>query len=111
MLASDLFNQSEQRSRQKVLRGAITPERAWWDLSHYHLDIKVDPANKYISGTNTMKYRVLSKQKRLQIELQPPMKLTKVVQNDQALTIEQDGYSYFISLYVYFSDNWNFNVS
>ncbi len=97
-MTSDLFNQSEQRSRQKVLRGSITPERAWWDLSHYHLAIKVDPKNKYISGTNTMKYRVLSAQKRLQIELQAPMQLTKVLQNGQPLVIEQDGYSYFIDL-------------
>jgi aminopeptidase N len=96
-MASDLFNQPEEISRQKVLRGSITPERAWWDLSHYHLAIKVDPKTKRISGTNTMKYRVLSKQTRLQIELQAPMQLDKVLQNNQPLLVEQDGYSYFIS--------------
>ena len=44
-----------------------------------------------------MKYRVLSKQTRLQIELQAPMQLDKVLQNNQPLRVEQDGYSYFIS--------------
>ena len=94
--ASDLFSQDEQITRQDVLRGSITPERAWWDLSHYHLDIRVKPAEKLIAGTNTVKYRVLSEAKRLQIELQAPMQLTKAMQNGQSLSFTKDGYSYFI---------------
>jgi aminopeptidase N len=84
--------------QQTLFRGTITPERAWWDLTHYNLDIAVEPKSKSITGTNTMKYKVLSKSKRLQIELQPPMQLTKVEQNGKELTVEQLGYSYFIKL-------------
>ncbi len=84
--------------QQTIFRGTITPERAWWDLTHYNLDIAVDPENKSIAGTNTMKYKVLSESKRLQIELQPPMQLTKVEQNGKMLAVEQLGYSYFIKL-------------
>ncbi len=84
--------------QQNIFRGTITPERAWWDLSHYHLDITVDPQNKSISGTNTMKYKVLTEQKRLQIELQAPMQLNKVEQNGKILAVEKLGYSYFITL-------------
>lgn len=84
--------------QQNIFRGTITPERAWWDLTHYNLDIAVDPENKSIAGTNTMKYKVLSESKRLQIELQPPMQLTKVEQNGKVLSVEQLGYSYFIKL-------------
>lgn len=84
--------------QQNIFRGTITPERAWWDLSHYELAISVDPLNKSISGTNTMKYTVLSEKKRLQIELQAPMQLTKVEQNGTLLAVEQLGYSYFISI-------------
>jgi hypothetical protein len=32
-----------QYTRQDTLRGSITPERAWWDLTYYHLDIEVNP--------------------------------------------------------------------
>jgi len=84
--------------QQQVLRGTITPERSWWDLSYYHLDISVDPTSKSITGTNTMSYRVLTEKQRLQVELQAPMQLTRVEQNGKALTVEQQGYSYFISL-------------
>ena len=45
-------------TRQDTLRGSITPERAWWDLTYYHLDIKVDPDHKFISGKNTVQYKV-----------------------------------------------------
>ena len=84
--------------QQNIFRGTITPERAWWDLTHYNLDIAVDPESKSIAGTNTMKYKVLSESKRLQIELQPPMQLTKVEQNGKVLSVEQLGYSYFVKL-------------
>jgi aminopeptidase N len=81
---------------QSKLRGSLTPERTWWDLSHYHLDIKVDPIARTISGSNTMKYKVLENKKRLQIELQAPMVLEKVTQAGQTLNVIKDGYSYFI---------------
>ncbi len=95
--AGDLFPTSDTVSRQDVLRGAITPERAWWDLSYYHLAVNVDPKERTIVGTNTMKYRVLSPQQRLQIELQAPMTLDKVMQDGEQLSVEKDGYSYFIT--------------
>jgi aminopeptidase N len=86
-------------TKQDTLRGSITPERAWWDLKHYHLDIKVDPTEKTITGSNTIQYTVVEKgQKTLQIDLQPPLKLTKAVQNGQELAIMHDGNAHFIHL-------------
>lgn len=87
-------------SHQETLRGSITPERQWWDLKHYDLSVNVNPDKRYISGTNVMTYTVLSDNKRLQIELQPPMKLGKVTQNGQTLTVDKDGYTYFINTVV-----------
>ncbi|GLX78310.1 peptidase M1 [Thalassotalea insulae] len=95
--ADNLFGTANNGSRQDVLRGSITPERAWWDLSHYDLAIKVDPKKRTIAGTNTMSYRVVAPQSDIQIELQAPMKLTKVTQNGEVLTVKKDGYSYFIT--------------
>lgn len=95
--ADNLFGTENSGTRQDVLRGSITPERAWWDLSHYHLDISVDPKTREISGTNAMKYRVIGPQQRLQIELQPPLSLDKATQSGHELAIERDGYSYFIT--------------
>ena len=63
-------------TRQDTLRGSITSEREWWDLTYYHLDIKVEPNKKFISGSNTVGYKVLKPNKIMQIDLQKPMKIT-----------------------------------
>ena len=38
-----VFSQDYNFTKQDTLRGSITPERAWWDLVYYHLDISVNP--------------------------------------------------------------------
>jgi aminopeptidase N len=82
-----------------TLRGSITPERAWWDLTFYDLKVKVDPAEKSISGSNEIRYKVLTSNKLLQIDLQPPLKIERVEQNGQTLTVQQKGTNaYFIEL-------------
>lgn len=85
-------------SRQDTLRGAITPERAWWDLAYCHLDIFVNPADSSIAGSNTIRYRVLQPAQRMQVDLQPPMKIEKVVQKEKELVFLQDGNAWFVEL-------------
>jgi len=85
-------------TRQDTLRGTITPEREWWDLTYYHLDIKVNPDEKFISGKNTIQYKVLKPNSVMQIDLQPPLKITKVVQNNTELEVKHDGNAHFIKL-------------
>ncbi|MFV9550308.1 M1 family metallopeptidase [Algibacter sp. PT7-4] len=103
--AQSLLTQKNTFTRQDTLRGSITPEREWWDLTYYHLDIKVDPEKKFISGKNTIQYKVLKQDSVLQIDLQPPMQLLKAVQNGKTLNIKHDGNAHFISLL----DNQNVN--
>ncbi|WPR75057.1 M1 family metallopeptidase [Algoriphagus sp. NG3] len=95
---AQMFPHGEEFTRQDTLRGTITPERAWWDLQHYHLEVKVDPETKFLSGKNTVSYKVLEAPKRMQIDLQPPMKLTKAEQDGVELDIEHDGNAHFVSL-------------
>lgn len=80
------------------LRGSITPERIWWDLSYYHLDISVDPETKSIQGKNTVHYKVLQPDSILQIDLQPPLKITKVLQDGKELNVRSTKNAHFISL-------------
>ncbi|MEL0457161.1 M1 family metallopeptidase [Flavobacteriaceae bacterium SZ-1-7] len=96
--AQNLLSEKPAFTRQDTLRGSITPEREWWDLTYYHLDIKVDPDEKFISGKNTIQYKVLKNQSVMQIDLQPPMKLLKAIQNGNELEIKHDGNAHFIKL-------------
>lgn len=83
-------------TRQDTLRGSITPERAWWDLKYYHLDISVNPADSTINGTNTVTYKVLEPYGTMQIDLQPPMELTKAEMNGAELGFSREGNVYWI---------------
>lgn len=85
-------------TRLDSLRGSVTPERAWWDLTYYHLDIKVDPATKTIEGTNRVDYKVLTENQIIQIDLQEPLTLESATQNGQPLTFTNEGPAHFITL-------------
>jgi aminopeptidase N len=87
-----------QFDRQDTLRGTVTPERAWWDLTYYHLDIAVDPGKRTIQGRNTVQYKVLEPGGRMQIDLQPPMALQSAEQNGQPLEYSRDGNVYYIQM-------------
>jgi hypothetical protein len=54
--ASDLCAQNSQApqapkaeaiTRQETLRGSVTPEREWWDVLHYHLQVEFLPHRDY----------------------------------------------------------------
>ncbi len=85
-------------TRQDTLRGSITPERAWWDLTYYHLDISVNPSDSTIYGSNTVTYKVLKPYYVMQIDLQEPLKLTNAVQNNKPLSFKREGNVYWINL-------------
>lgn len=97
--AQGLLNKSDLKfTHQDSLRGSITKERAWWDLKHYKLDLKVDPIAKTINGSNRIRYTVLKEANRMQIDLQEPMQIYKVIQNGKALKFQRDGNAFFIEL-------------
>ena len=93
-----LEKKEEIFTHQDTLRGSITPERVWWDLKYYHLDIKVNPADSTILGSNTIRYKVLKSSKRMQIDLQKPMEIYKVTQDGKKLKYQRDGNAFFIQL-------------
>ena len=84
-LSQGLMEDKLLPTRQDSLRGSITPEREWWDLTYYHLDIKVEPDKKFISGSNTVGYKVLKSNKTMQIDLQEPMEVTSVISDGKSL--------------------------
>lgn len=82
--------------RQEKLRGSITAEREWWDLQRYQLDIEFDPEAKSIAGANTITFQTLKAGKRMQIDLQPPLEITKVVHESTDLKFTRDGNAYWV---------------
>lgn len=87
-----------QFTRQDTLRGSVTPERIWWDLTYYHLDVRVNPSDSTISGTNTIFYKVINPSGVMQIDLQAPMKITAVTSEGKALDYSREGNVYRIKV-------------
>jgi len=89
---------SQNFTRQDTLRGSITSERAWWDLKHYNLNVEVDLDTKTIQGFNTITYKVLDKNNSMQVDLQPPMLIEKVIQDGKELKFSSEGNAHFIQI-------------
>lgn len=100
LLVSSSFDSFSQTkfTRADTLRGSITPERAWWDLNHYHLAVEIFPESKSIKGSNTIRYVVKSEYQVLQLDLQEPLKITSIVQAGEELEFKREGAAHFVSL-------------
>lgn len=89
---------SQEFTRADTLRGSITPERAWWNVLHYDLKITPNTSEKSIEGSNTITYKVLEPYTTMQIDLQVPMKIDKVIQDGKELQFTSEGNAHFIKL-------------
>ena len=65
--------------RADVLRGEYGPHRANNDLLFYHLDIRVDPEKKFISGKNTIRFRMLRDDTRIQLDLYSTLAVDRIL--------------------------------
>jgi aminopeptidase N len=56
-------------TRADILRGEYGRYRANNDLLFYHLNVRVDPEKKTISGSNTIRFQMLKDDNRIQLDL------------------------------------------
>jgi aminopeptidase N len=63
-----------------ILRGEYGRYRANNDLLFYDLDIRVDPAREFVSGKNTIRFKMLKDDNRIQLDLYDNLNVDKVLQ-------------------------------
>ena len=80
-------------SRAAILRGEYGRYRANNDVIFYHLDIRVDPEKKFISGKNTIRFRMLKNDTRIQLDLQDPMEVEEIIWVGRAASDRELKYS------------------
>ncbi len=83
-------------TRAVELRGQYGPFRANNDLLSYHLDIRIDPDKKTIAGKNTIRFKMLKDDTRIQLDLADPLKVDKITQGTTELKYERDSGALFI---------------
>ena len=77
-------------TRADVLRGEYGRYRANNDLLAYRLDIRVDPERKFISGTNSIRFRMIEDDTRIQLELYDNLTIDAIKLGATALTYERE---------------------
>lgn len=82
------------------LRGGLPLERTCYDVRFYHLDVRIDPADSSVRGTNTIVFTATAASRRIQVDLFPVMSVDKITLTgaSEALNYTRDGEAMFIDL-------------
>ena len=83
-------------TRADVLRGEYGRYRANNDLLFYHLDIRVDPDAKAISGKNTIRFRMLADDTRIQLDLYANLNVDRILFGATPLKYERELNAVFV---------------
>lgn len=83
-------------TKADILRGAYGPYRANNDLLFYHLDIRIDPVKKVVSGKNTIRFKMLQDDNRIQLDLADALNVDKILFDATPLHYERDSGAVFI---------------
>jgi aminopeptidase N len=83
-------------TKAEILRGAYGPYRANNDLLFYHLDIRIDPAKKLVSGKNTIRFKMLQDDNRIQLDLADALNVDKILFGSTPLHYERDSGAVFV---------------
>jgi aminopeptidase N len=83
-------------TRADILRGEYGPYRANNDLLFYHLDVRVDPEKKYLSGKVAIRFKMLQDATRIQLDLHAALQVDKILLGDTRLKYERDSGAVFL---------------
>ena len=83
-------------TRGDILRGEYGRYRANNDLLFYHLDVRVDPAKKSITGRNTIRFRMLKDDTRIQLDLYANLSVDKILLGQVPLNYERELNTVFV---------------
>ena len=83
-------------ARADILRGEYGRYRSNNDLLFYHLDVRVDPDKKIISGKNTIRFKMLADDRRIQLDLYANLNIEKIVLGATPLKYERELNAVFV---------------
>src|SRR5690554_4958578 len=72
------MSSSQTFTKRDSLQGGLPFERTCFDVLHYDLDIKVNPDERYISGSNEIRFKVVENTKRIQLDLFENMRVDSI---------------------------------
>src|SRR5579872_3339730 len=88
---AQLLTPQREFTHADTLRGSITPERAWWNLLKYDLQVTPDFNNQTLSGENAITFQAIAPGHVMQIDLQEPMNLSTATWGKKKLSFTREG--------------------
>ncbi|WP_188506544.1 M1 family metallopeptidase [Parapedobacter pyrenivorans] len=83
-------------SRGDSLRGQLTPLRTCYDINYYHLNVRVNPDKRYISGANLFRFTAMDNIERLQFDLFDNLRVDSVVYRGEELPFKREFNAVFV---------------
>lgn len=96
LLITFLAQTATAPSRADILRGEYGRYRANNDLLSYHLDIRVDPERKFVSGKNSIRFKMLKDDSRIQLDLVATLNVDKILLGNTNLKYERELNAVFV---------------
>ena len=89
---SDLLSQTPRPTptHADILRGEYGRYRANNDLLSYALDIRIDPLKKVVNGKNTIRFKMLKEDTRIQLDLYDNLNIDKITLGPDTLKYTRD---------------------
>ncbi len=83
-------------TRANILRGEYGRYRANNDVQYYHLDIRIDPEKKLVAGKNTVRFKMLADDTRIQLDLYANLNIDKITLGATPLKYERELNAVFV---------------
>ena len=95
---AQLMEKKERFTKADTLRGSNTsPYRTCYDINYYHLDVKIDPKERFISGSNLFKFTATNNFKTLQFDLFDNLIIDKIIYHNQELKGKREFNAVFLT--------------
>jgi aminopeptidase N len=95
-LAQQSPSDTQETGRAAVLRGEYGRYRANNDVRFYHLDVRIEPDTKRISGSNTIRFRMLRDDTRIQLDLFANLTVERIMLGSRGLNYERELNAVFV---------------
>ena len=83
-------------TQKDSLRGVLSAERNWFDITYYHLSLEVNPELKSINGSNDLHFTVLENSNVMQLDLFENLTIDSVLYKGKACTYNRVYDAFFI---------------
>ena len=96
--SAQLFTTKSNFTRQDSLRGSINSYRNWWDVLRYDITVTPDYNTRSIAGNVVITYNENEPGHTMQIDMQEPMVIDSVLQENKSLEFIREGNVYWVTV-------------